>query len=442
MQHILKRIPYYGFFALLIYMPFHIFLSQSLSVTTGGLDAWKIGKDIVLAGLVLFTICLVLQQKQGTRGFNLLLWLAGVYGLLHIGVWLLNPDIYERSALLGTAYNMRLPGFLLLGYGAVLLNPGKFAFSLLLKIVLGVSTLVAVLGILQYFLPKDLLTHLGYSLERGARAAFFIDDNPTLPRVMSTLREPNALGAYMLVPIAALTALLFYVRSGWRRYVVATALGLHLVVVFLTHSRSAWLATALILCLVLWWQHRSRVHRLLRNYWPILISIVLLMGVALYVGRNTPFMREYVTHSTEEEVEDLDSNDYHKQYIREGVEGVIDQPLGHGPGTAGVVSIQNPDGGQLTENYYLQLAYEIGIAGLVVFVAINVAVYMHLLRRRDVLGIVLVASFWGYVLTNMLLHTWSNEAVAAQWWLLAGAALVLPVSKKHASLGTSKADET
>jgi len=32
----------------------------------------------------------------------------------------------------------------------------------------------------------------------------------------------------------------------------------------------------------------------------------------------------------------------------------------------------------------------------------------------------LLASFWGLIATNMLLHTWSNEAVAVVWWMLAG----------------------
>jgi hypothetical protein len=44
---------------------------------------------------------------------------------------------------------------------------------------------------------------------------------------------------------------------------------------------------------------------------------------------------------------------------------------------------------------------------------------------------VLLASFWAYVLTNMLLHSWANEAVAVQWWLLAGMAIAYPVAAQH-----------
>ena len=63
MKDLINRIPAYGFWTLLIYMPFHIFLAQWLSTLTGGLEVWKVGKDILLALLVVFTICLVLQRS-------------------------------------------------------------------------------------------------------------------------------------------------------------------------------------------------------------------------------------------------------------------------------------------------------------------------------------------------------------------------------------------
>lgn len=421
-MHILRRIPYYGFLVLLVYMPFHIFLAQWLSLATGGLDAWKIGKDVVLLVLVLFTICLVLWQRKGSRAFFVLLGLAVLYGLLHLVLWAFNPDIFTTSAALGVIYNTRLPCFLLLGFGAYLLNQDKFVFSSVIKIVLGVTSVVAAFGVLQYFLPKDLLTHVGYGLERGTRAAFFIDDNPALPRVFSTLREPNALGAFLIVPITMLTALIMRIKDG-RRPLLFGMLLLQVLAVVLTFSRSAWLGVMLAVSIVIWWNYRKGVASMLRRFWPLLIGLVLLGGIGLYAARNTGFVSEYITHSTEEAVEDLDSNDYHVLLIKEGLEGVADQPLGHGPGTAGLASIQDPNGGQLTENYYIQIAYEVGILGLLLFLAINIFVYIRLWRRGDWIGASLIAAFWGYVLMNMLLHTWSNEAVAAQWWLLAGAAI-------------------
>jgi hypothetical protein len=407
-------------------MPFHVFISQSVSLATGGLDLWKIGKDVVLALAVVFTICLVWLQKKGTPAFTILVACAAVYGALHLVVWLANPDSYERSAMLGIVYNMRLPLAAVLGYGAVLLLP-KFVFSSVMRWIVVVSTVVASLGVLQYFLPSDLLTHLGYSMDRGVRAAFFIDDHPDLPRIMSTLREPNALGAYLLLPIAALAAFILRIADRNKRFMATGALGLHLLAVFLTFSRSAWLAVGLVLLLVGWWNFRTSIMQVLRRFWPVVACLVLLAGFSFFALRNTPFFQQYIIHSNpEEQVADLDSNDLHVLLVKEGLEGMADQPLGHGPGTAGLASIQNPQGGQLTENYYVQIGYELGILGLLLFLALNAWLYWRIWKYGGLAAVVLCASFWGYVVTNMLLHTWSNEAVAIQWWILAGMALAGP----------------
>src|SRR5688500_14809943 len=104
---ILRRIPYWAVIALLIYLPFHVFLAQSLSLATGGLEAWKIAKDVVLGVAVLFTICLVWQQKAGNATFNWLVGLGIIYLDVHLLLWGLNTDIYQKSAVLGIIYNIR-----------------------------------------------------------------------------------------------------------------------------------------------------------------------------------------------------------------------------------------------------------------------------------------------------------------------------------------------
>ncbi len=421
---ILRRIPYWAVLALLVYMPFHIFLSQSLSLATGGLEVWKIAKDVILAAVVLFTICLVWLKRRGTKPFWWLVAAGGAYTLLHVLLWALNQDIYQKSAVLGTVYNSRLPAFAVLGYGALLLYPGKFTFSSVLKVLLGVSTVVSALGIIQYFLPGDILTHLGYGLERGTRAAFYIEDNPDLPRIMSTLREPNVLGAYLVLPAAALLVFLMKAKEARVRLMFVSALFLHLLAIFLTFSRSAWLGAFLALALVVWWQFGRRVLTFLRSFAPVVAGPLLLLAAAAFMARDTAVFQRYIAHSEPtEQVADLDSNDLHIQLAKQGIEGIVDNPLGHGPGTAGIVSIQNPAGGQLTENYYLQIGYEVGILGLALFVAINIWLYLKIRRRGDYVSVILLSSFWAYVLINMLLHSWSNEAVAAQWWILAGLAL-------------------
>jgi len=417
-------------------MPFHIFLSQWLSTYTGGLEAWKVAKDIVLFLFAMFTICLVWLKGEGkqNKAFNLLVFATVGYAVMHLLVLAAHPGIYSRSAEIGLIYNMRVPLFAILGFGSVLLLP-KFVFSSVIKVILCISTIVAVLGLLQYVLPADMLTHFGYGIDRGARAAFYIDNNTSLPiRIMATLREPNALGAYLILPATALVALVMRAKEREPRIKFGSLLAVHLVAIFLTQSRSALLGIVLSIMLLCWWQYNAWLMIQLKRFWPLLAVLVVAVGIAGFSVRNTSFFQSYIIHGDKNEATaDLDSNDYHALFVRRGLEGIHQEPLGHGPGTAGLASIQNPKGSFLTENYYIQVGYEIGIVGLLLFVMINALVYVLLwMRRKDNPWVfVLLASFWAYVVTNMLLHTWSSEAVAAQWWILSGMAIPLAVVPKN-----------
>src|SRR5688572_6596280 len=201
----LMRLPYFLAIGLLVYMPFHIFLSQWLSTYTGSLDYWKVGKDILLFGAILLVVGLVYIQK-GTREklFWIFTGLSVLYFLFHLLAWQINPDIDTKSALVATAYNSRLLGYAILGWGTAIIVKKYLNLKKIFIIVIAVSSIVCVLGIIQYYLPKDFLTHFGYSLDRGVKPAFFIDDKPDLPRIMSTLRDPNSLGAYLILPITLL----------------------------------------------------------------------------------------------------------------------------------------------------------------------------------------------------------------------------------------------
>lgn len=415
-------------------MPFHIFLSQWLSTYTGGLEVWKIAKDVLLLFVVLFTICLVWAQGKGNKAFNLFVGLGTAYALVHLLLWWLHPDIYTRSAEVGIIYNMRLPMYAVLGYGAFLLYP-KFVFSSVIKVILVVSTIVATFGVLQYFLPSDLLSHFGYSIDRGARPAFYIDNNTSLPiRIMSTLREPNALGAYLILPMMTLLSLILRAKELRRRLLLGAALTIHLFALLLTQSRSALLGLVLAGGLLVWWQYQTWFANVLKRFWPLLVVLCIAAASGLFAIRNTAFFDSYIVHSNKnEQVQDLDSNDYHTLFIKRGLEGIADQPMGHGPGTAGLASIQNPKGSFLTENYYVQIGYELGLVGLTLFIVLNVWLYVRILRSGNTWAPVILASFWAYVVTNMLLHTWSNEAVAAQWWILAGMIAVGAGAKKSSS---------
>jgi O-antigen ligase len=203
---------------------------------------------------------------------------------------------------------------------------------------------------------------------------------------------------------------------------------------WLTYSRSALAASLLAVALVAWWHYRTWVAQVLRRFWPLAIALVLLVGVVGYSQRHNQSLSGVVTHTTDEQTGQYDSNQLHLIFVKRGLHGIAQNPWGHGPGTAGLASIQNPSGSFLTENYYVQVGYEVGVLGLLTFVALNVVVWVQLWRKRsNTLASALLAAGVAYVVMNMLLHTWSNEAVACQWWLLAGMSLADAATSKKPS---------
>ena len=427
-MQILRKVPLWTVIALLVYMPLHIFLAQSLSLVTGGLEEWKAAKDVTLFLAVVFSLVLVwwTGAYQKSKAYQIFLGLTLAYSSLHLLIWALNPDINTSAAVLGSVYNARLVGFGLLGWSAVLVYPGKIDIKQVFKIVIIISTLVSLLGILQYLLPKDILTHVGYSLERGVKPAFFIDDKPDLPRIMSTLRDPNSLGAYLILPITLLS--LAWARLPKRRMLVSGLLLLHVWALFLTFSRSAWLGALLSVGLVLTWNYKKQAKKFTKKYWPILTACLVVLVAGVFLLRDQYTVQNIIFHS-DENTKLTDSNNRHIEFAQQGLQGIAERPLGHGPGTAGLVSIRT---GKvvLTENYLVQIGYEVGVVGIILLIGACFVILKQLLKASGSLPRALIASFAGITLCSLLLLTWSNEAVAATWWLLAGLAAASLRSKK------------
>ncbi len=435
MRASLRSLPYFGLIALLIYLPFHVFLSQWLSTITGGLGAWKLAKDVIMGGLLVVSIGLVAltTPHRQQRLFWTLTALSGLYFVLHLIVYLFNQQTQLSVALLATAYNCRLPAYFLIAYGAGVLAPKRIDHRKLIRLVLGISSLVCALGIVQYFLPPDFLTHFGYSIERGTKPFFYIDNKPELARIMSTLRDPNSLGAYLAIPITLISTLLLRGRTLRGSPILSTLLVLHGAALFLTFSRSAWLGVTMSLTVLVATTRANALKVFIRKYrFALAVGCVLAVSLVV-VLRDQYVVQNIIFHSDENTQSVSDSNQRHQTYLSRGLSGIGQRPFGYGPGTAGPVSVHADRQNFFPENYYVQLGYEVGILGLALFVALQVLIYREVARRHSVLASCLLASFWGYVVMNMLLHTWSNEAVAGGWWLLAGWVLAAPPGKRSSS---------
>jgi hypothetical protein len=425
-------------------MPLHVGIVQSASLLTGGLEVWKAAKDVLV--FVAAPLLLYIAYRRGLfqdKTFRLLAILVAAYALLHGLYLVLDTSDDTVTTIIASVYNTRLYLFLLLGYIVGSAKRGTIYLQYLVTATVLIATAVAIFGVLQYFLPSDLLTHVGYSVERGVKPLFFIDDKPDLPRVMSTLKDPNSFGAYLIVPLLITGYALvkrrvndvLFVRP-FRREVLAVMLMVQVAALLLTFSRGALLGSVIGLLTILFIATGGHLLRLLKQYWLVLVVCLVVCAGIFMASKDTYFVQNVIFHADESTIE-ADPNEKRITLYDQAVEEIIDTPEGHGPGTAGLVSIRNPQGGLLTENYYLQIAYEVGWLGVILFVALLCIVAWQLCRlakKGDSLALVLFGSLVGYVFYSLLIHLWSNEAVALQWWLLAGAALALTLSPKtHSS---------
>ena len=423
----MRRASLWIFYGLLAYMPLHIFLSTWLGTSFGVLEFAKVAKDVVLVIGFLFAFCTSLTKPWFKGLFrDRLIWLIAVYTLLTVLLAAIKPTDSDAE-ILGVVYNLRFLLFFLYGLLLARLFDAKKLRTTSLKIVLAVGAVVVIFGVAQYmFLPDTALSHVGYVRKNGVLPAFFIDDKPDLERVMSTLRDPNSLGSYLLIigPLAALAW--FSQKDKQKKIGLAFLVILTTVCVYLTFSRSAWIgfvvALAGFVVLVLGPQFK-RVVTKNKHLLAIAGALVVIASLGtFYVFRNSYFVQNTIIHADESTVLE-DPNELRIRFFRESVEDIVSNPLGSGPGTAGLASIRNNvQGTQLNENYYLQIASEIGILGLVLFLAIlgGVGWRLFTIHKDNPAVAAVLAAFAGLAVTNFLVHIWSNEAVAYTWWGLAG----------------------
>jgi len=420
-------------------MPFHVFLSQWIGSSFGGLEFWKIAKDLVIIVLFLITGALVWVKVSSPvrRPYMPLVWLSVIYALLHVITYLINKNTSLEVAGLASAYNNRFIWMCMTGISlGLLIKKHPISQQILIKLVLIVSTVVCVIGVLQWFLPHDILTHFGYDKALGVKPNFFINEDPTLPRVFATFRDPNSLGAYLLIPILLLVEL---IQKSRQRLALIGLLALHLIVLYLTFSRAAWGGLVVGMGTLILLNYKDRTLQIAKRFWPILTAIIVLIMISVFSLRHTSTFRSIVLKADDKNApSELDSDEYHMHFMKEGLSGVANRPLGHGPGTAGIVSIHNAGGGQLTENYYIQIAYEVGVLGLAVFLAIWIFV-IKLLCRRELTPLVsvLLATAGAYAVMSLVMHLWTNEAVAVTWWGLVGLVLLIPANKPNHVQGST-----
>ncbi len=344
--------------------------------------------------------------------------------LLYIALHVMTAAAFltgSLATLAGLAIDLRYVIFFVLVYICIKAAP-EYKRSFLRVGVVG-AVIVIGFGVLQLFLPADILKHIGYG-ENTIQPYLTVDENPDYVRINSTLRGPNPLGAYVAIVLGVLAAAVIRgkLRIRERRELarVGVAVLASLAVLWATYSRSAIIAAGVAVFAVMTIAGRQFISR---RVWIAGCVIVCALAGGIILGRDHSFVTNVVLHENREGGSETTSNDGHFQSLLIGTERLLRQPVGAGIGSTGSASLFSDDP-LILENQYLFIAHEVGWLGLGLFVTLVFLILRRLwLRRSDWLSLGAFASGVGISCIGFLQPVWADDTVSIIWWSLAALAI-------------------
>ncbi len=331
-----------------------------------------------------------------------------------------------------------------------------------------VGGIVAAYGILTFFLPDSFFAFLGYSdahslyLPDRPLAAFQQISGSSIRRIQSTFSGPNQFGIWLLIPLAIVASYGLRVMRNpkpetrnSKLFQMLVVCGLMLVALFLSFSRSAWIATFVLACVTA----SSLVpRRIFPQMLTGILAIVMIVGVALSVLAPAVFVRKISLIG-------------HIERPIQAMQLIMQNPLGMGLGSAGPASNRthepcvhlergaDPSWAKsnpslcvfvgktqvqpadhvcscpvLPENWYLQVGVEMGVLGFLLYGGL---IFLILRRLAVISGkrkeesdknifhfpLSTFLFFLGISIAALFLHAWEDSAVAYTAWVVVAVAL-------------------
>jgi len=393
-----KKFLFYLFFLIIIFLPFQniIGLSMQNFGLSGGLAFWLAHwyEPLVLICLIIMAVRLFYRKPVLSPVSILVLIIAslGIFSALAFS------DSIGKG-LEGFRFTLLPLLFLLLGLNFGLEDK---KIAVIQKVYLVMAGLVAVIALAERLLP------LNYWHAWGIVGANFGYGNfmaGSLQRSASILGGPNQLGSY-LIPA-------FFLLLAQRRKVIDY---LFLVMVTLAIVFSFSLAAALglragVILFGLFYIKSMKIKLSLASLGALSIA-----GIFALSGRISAF-REIILHG--------ESQFWHMVAMRESIERFLSLDLpsklyGIGLGNAGPLAVKYGIG-IVSESWYLQLLLEIGIIGLLLWLAIAAISLINLYSlKQNGLFFALIS----LMITAVFLHTFAdNPSIAITLFLLIGLVL-------------------
>lgn len=407
---------------LIIVSPFHAFFITWIKSMP--LSVWR---EVIVAAIVLI-IVIEFIIKNYSLLFDSLDFVIFAYFLLAL-LWLPLQLDSQTQWLLGMRYDV-MP-FVFLAAVRHVEWPKK---ELLWRVALITSGVVLIFGLLHaLILPQNFLTHFGYSqnqstYEQGIAISScqYLEHTDRVCRATSAFGGPTRYGTYVLLTIGLLIGWYGIAAHGGirRRNQILAALFVLLALAngILTYSRSIWIALISVgIFAFFWFVPQKKLLKIIAAGFAALITGALLWLLFSFMQKQMPwspppFIKTIFVRET--------SSGEHAALFIKGLQTVREHPLGIGLGTVGPASIRFEK--FLTENWYLQIADEMGIPGLLLFLAILFLLGKKLLAKRGNLSSVgLFIALLGISIAGLFTH--SFEETSTMLILVAFIGMQLPV---------------
>lgn len=398
----------------------YVLASPQLGLAVQILAAWR---EIIVV-IICLTVALEFLRDKKFPKFDLLDALIIGYTLLALLFFPLHTGLAEaKQWLYGFRFDV-LPFvfFLFLRHADAALGARR---GLLVRVALISSAVVLIFGIAQaVFLPHDFLMNFGYSNYLGGyrpdvaiSACQQLEHTDLVCRAVSVFAGPTRYGTYLLL-IAGLL-LPYMIKKSSHRLLTIGMFTLTFANVLLTFSRSIWIGAFVTLVVLFMWLVRRRMK----------ITIAL-AGVAVFFLGGL-FLSLNVEDSAHRNISlfkslfirDISTNE-HIAYLKEGLNLAAAHPLGMGLGTVGPASVHFTK--LLTENWYLQIALEMGVLGLVLFCAILVVISKKLLKKKNWVSRGLFLSLLGISVAGLFTHSFEETTTVLLLMMFFSMSLKLP----------------
>jgi hypothetical protein len=430
-----ERIPRWALLAFIVALPFHNLVMAGLwdaGVRDLALDVVSAWKEVLLAA----GLAAIVWRRRGIPFKSTSTdWLALVYAgfvVLYALIpqdWL-GGDATAEGILYGVRHDLTPVACYFLGRGLTLSARDRRVAG---GLIIGVAAVVAAWGLVDIYavslqtwrdsgVPGWFRQQLGLDYGAGLSGlpenwVYNPGDERPLRRLASTFLSPLAT-AYMLLA-AILVAATW--RNGSRRLPALTAL----LAIGLLFAYSRTTIAALAVGLV-------ALGYALRSWWPVGAAAVFVAAAFFFVRaypdiapetRFTPAELEVQRAGGREERTSGDpfdpgesSFDSHLDSLRDGLRTVVEHPHGFGVGNAGVTAKRTDREIKAGESTYTELGVELGLLGMLAFIAWNVALVRRVLRVEPWLGAALTAVLVLGIQTDVIGVHW----LAFVLWTLAG----------------------